>query len=789
MESKFCKVITFYSYKGGVGRSMALVNVASLLAKWGKKVLIIDWDLEAPGLHNFFEKKHIKFSKSVSETFGVTDLLLNIENQEQLNWKDCVIKILFDNVSLHMITAGKQDDNYHKKVQKLNWEKLFEDGVGNFLNDLREEWINESDYDFIFIDSRTGITDIGDVCTVLLPDILVLLFVINNQNINGINKLYERALIAHKDLPVTRGKLTVLPIPCRDEPNNEIDTADAWREKYAKEFSRFFENWLPVGVEPITALNKLSIPYVTKWSFGENIPVLESKNDLEKPGSISSAYARLSKLLAYELDWKALDGRIDTYELENTKFELTEAQLKLEESAKRIKRIYARILIVAAGFLVAVVLFFIIKKTFLKKTILDIVSETNYNYFVTSSTDSSLATMDLTQKLSLYSVYYKLDSISKERAKDNKLSLDTIIEKEIFFRLSSLYDTSSKIERNKENFSDTLILFDTSQNIASSKVVKLIGNEYLAWHKKGDLLQSYYDFEHIAITDFKSDSSGFYCVYNELNYSIFPSTKGLSDTVRNSFLADFNTDLKIVNLYPKFSIKTSKSSLKSNSPKLTSNSIPFVNETYVRTKATGDFVQVDKILVMITDAKENGIVINTYLRKANTFESKWEIDKTLNKGVFISKDKPYEFIVYDTLVKYKISFVKFISSLKGNLVTYKIEIFRKPKNTLSKALKPRIYIQIANESQRPTGNDIKRMFSKIGFITPGVENVQIVKALAPINTEVRYYKDDEMQTANEIISKLKEAFPNRYINTKAVKVPKSTTARENHFEIWLAEKF
>ena len=48
------KVATFYSYKGGTGRSMALANVACLLAKGSAEpVLMIDWDLEAPGLHHF----------------------------------------------------------------------------------------------------------------------------------------------------------------------------------------------------------------------------------------------------------------------------------------------------------------------------------------------------------------------------------------------------------------------------------------------------------------------------------------------------------------------------------------------------------------------------------------------------------------------------------------------------------------------------------------------------------------------------------------------------------------
>src|SRR5260370_1101090 len=48
------KIVTFYSYKGGTGRSMALANVAWILASQGKRVLVLDWDLEAPGVHRYF---------------------------------------------------------------------------------------------------------------------------------------------------------------------------------------------------------------------------------------------------------------------------------------------------------------------------------------------------------------------------------------------------------------------------------------------------------------------------------------------------------------------------------------------------------------------------------------------------------------------------------------------------------------------------------------------------------------------------------------------------------------
>src|SRR5258708_6289222 len=48
------RIVTFYSCKGGTGRSMALANFAWALAANGQRVLAVDWDLEAPGLHRYF---------------------------------------------------------------------------------------------------------------------------------------------------------------------------------------------------------------------------------------------------------------------------------------------------------------------------------------------------------------------------------------------------------------------------------------------------------------------------------------------------------------------------------------------------------------------------------------------------------------------------------------------------------------------------------------------------------------------------------------------------------------
>jgi cellulose biosynthesis protein BcsQ len=167
-------VCTFYSYKGGVGRSMALANVGVLMATEGHRVLLVDWDLEAPGLEVYFEKA-AELIGSPSETCGVIDLLESHASGSPLPWESCLLKAKFFGTSLDILYSGRRADDYQRRVQGLDWEKLFSDHrIGNYINSLRDEWREK--YDFVLVDSRTGITDIGDICTVILPDVLVFFF-------------------------------------------------------------------------------------------------------------------------------------------------------------------------------------------------------------------------------------------------------------------------------------------------------------------------------------------------------------------------------------------------------------------------------------------------------------------------------------------------------------------------------------------------------------------------------------------------------------------------------------
>src|SRR5438046_2522989 len=86
-------VYTFYSFKGGVGRTMALANVAALLAKWGHSVLVVDWDLEAPGLERFFARVKPDIHELRASKPGIVDLVQARTNGKSLHWRDCLLDV------------------------------------------------------------------------------------------------------------------------------------------------------------------------------------------------------------------------------------------------------------------------------------------------------------------------------------------------------------------------------------------------------------------------------------------------------------------------------------------------------------------------------------------------------------------------------------------------------------------------------------------------------------------------------------------------------------------------
>jgi cellulose biosynthesis protein BcsQ len=272
------QVITFYSYKGGTGRSMLLANVAWLLACSGERVLAVDWDLEGPGLHRYFSP--FLLDKEMIDTDGVIDFVIDFtvatrtlaDNSRSIDrdWIAPYADITryatplqwdfpFDG-RLDFVGAGRQGTSYSTRVTGFEWQRFYEQlGGGAFIDEARR--IVRQRYDYVVIDSRTGVSDTSGICTVQLPDVLVVCFTLNNQSIDGAAAAAKSVSSQRKD------DLRIFPVPTRIE-NAEKDKRDLRREMAMRAFGTLLEGtsesermayWDDVGVlyEPFYAYEEL----------------------------------------------------------------------------------------------------------------------------------------------------------------------------------------------------------------------------------------------------------------------------------------------------------------------------------------------------------------------------------------------------------------------------------------------------------------------------------------------------------------------------------------------------
>jgi len=275
--------VTFYSYKGGAGRTLALANVAVLLAQWNHRVLCIDWDLEAPGLHHYFK---------VQPRTGLLDLASALAEGKSVSAKRFVTPARA-NVDLICATQTRSAS----MREPPDWSLWYRRGFGEALETMRAAWSEA--YDFVLVDSRTGITDAGGICTVQMPDVLVLLTTASEQGLEGTFDVAHRALAARKKLAFDRAALQLLPVLARFDQRVESAIASTYLKRFAERMGPLCKSWLPDAAPPLEIAKLTKIPYVPNLSFGEKLPVLEEGT--EDPESVGYALETIAALLARRL--------------------------------------------------------------------------------------------------------------------------------------------------------------------------------------------------------------------------------------------------------------------------------------------------------------------------------------------------------------------------------------------------------------------------------------------------------------------------------------------------------
>ena len=232
--------ITFYSFRGGVGRTMALANVAAHLARQGKSVFLVDFDLEAPGLSLMPE---FRPETPLERQDGLVGYLrAGLEDRElpslrSLCYEPPLARKLrkqdSDAGDIHMLPAdARHGDQRQYDLARLHLDRLYEtQGRSLVIDALKVEIEQEYHPDYVLVDSRTGLTDAGGICTVHLADLLVIVSGLNAQNLEGTCLAVERLQRARTDF-AQNVLFVISPVPVGEE-TLKAERLNAAAERFA----------------------------------------------------------------------------------------------------------------------------------------------------------------------------------------------------------------------------------------------------------------------------------------------------------------------------------------------------------------------------------------------------------------------------------------------------------------------------------------------------------------------------------------------------------------------------
>ena len=130
---------------------------------------------------------------------------------------------------IDFLGAGRQSATYSERVNTFDWTRFYEIGGSRILQSAKQHM--RELYDWVLIDSRTGVSDTSGVCTIQMPDAVVPCFTLNRQSIEGVVAIM-RSIRSFRSESLAGDKIKFYPIATR------IENAEQARLEAARGYAR-----------------------------------------------------------------------------------------------------------------------------------------------------------------------------------------------------------------------------------------------------------------------------------------------------------------------------------------------------------------------------------------------------------------------------------------------------------------------------------------------------------------------------------------------------------------------
>lgn len=166
------KVVSVHSFRGGTGKSNTTANLAAAVALRGKRVGIVDTDIQSPGIHVLF---------------GFDESRMNLALNDYL-WGRCSVEeAAYDVTSILKGQGGDRSAVYliPSSLRAGEIARVLREGYDvGLLNDGFQALIRELKLDFLFIDTHPGLNE-ETLLSITISDILLLIMRPDQQDFQG----------------------------------------------------------------------------------------------------------------------------------------------------------------------------------------------------------------------------------------------------------------------------------------------------------------------------------------------------------------------------------------------------------------------------------------------------------------------------------------------------------------------------------------------------------------------------------------------------------------------------
>jgi cellulose biosynthesis protein BcsQ len=256
-EPRIPHTVTFYSFKGGIGRTTALIHVAWLLALRGHKVVAVDLDANAAGLGSLLHLTAVpegdildyfcerpKIPEDIEPTFPITKIFGEV-------------RVPNASGRLFVVPINPNSLNYVTKLEVLGTPAIHAWRSKKLWSFFFQEITELLQPDIILIDSSAGFDEWAAFSLLRAADQAIMFLYPDEQNKRGIELLLEAL---GDTLPL---QLVFSPVPL----------GDAGRER-VREYWRALRSDLQEVETQLDMAEPITVPYLAELALAQSYPVL-----------------------------------------------------------------------------------------------------------------------------------------------------------------------------------------------------------------------------------------------------------------------------------------------------------------------------------------------------------------------------------------------------------------------------------------------------------------------------------------------------------------------------------